>query len=158
MSNRLVVSGVAAVVVGMLLLFGQSFASNGTGTAFAGLSTTSPTSIPPTTAPATSTPARSTSTPDPSETPERLKTHTPSPTSTAEPTKPPATEAATNTAIATSTRAPQSGNEGVSVKPPNTGSGSGSASGGGMNWLIGLGALLVALGGGAALVGVKQRH
>lgn len=93
----------------------------------------------------------------PSETRGPAKTHTPTQTSTAE---------STNTAVATSTpqvvntpapsaTRPSGGNEGVSVKPPNTGSG--GASGGPGIWLVALGAILVASGGGSLLYGVRRR-
>lgn len=87
-------------------------------------------------------------------TPQRkLKTQTPTATNTETPktaTPVPPTVAPTNTPK------PSAGNEGVAVKPPNTGSGGGAP--GGTDWFMGLGALLVLLGGGAALVGVKQRR
>ena len=98
----------------------------------------------------------------PSEVPTegRVKTHTPTQTSTAE---------ATNTAVATSTpqvvntqapapsaTRPSGGNEGASVRPPNTGSGGGTSGGAGI-WLVALGAMLVALGGGSLIFGVRRR-
>ena len=83
----------------------------------------------------------------------RLKTHTPTATSTPAPKTPtpvPPTIAPTNT------RAPQNGNEGVSVKPPNTGTG-GGASGGTSMWLLMLGAATIVFGGGALVTGMRRR-
>ena len=154
MSHRLTIAGVAATVAGVLLLFGQSLGAGGTPAVLAGIATFTSTPLPPTCVVGQTC---NTSTPVPTETPGRLKTQTPSATPTATSTMAPSTPAATNTAAATNTPKPGSGNEGAAVKPPNTGSG-GAAPGNGINWFLGLGALLVIAGGGAALVGVKQRR
>lgn len=85
------------------------------------------------------------------ETPRKVRTHTP----TATPTEPPKT----NTPVpstATSTNTPKAASEAVSVKPPNTGLGNGG-SGDMTLWLLALGAAAVAFGGGAVLVGVRRR-
>lgn len=90
------------------------------------------------------------------------KTHTPTPSgtaapsSTAAPTTPTAAAPATQ-APAPSAARPGGGNEGVQVRPPNTGSGDGAAAGGSGLWVIVLGATLVALGGGSLLFGVRKR-
>ena len=83
----------------------------------------------------------------------KLRTHTPTATSTAAPktnTPVPPTAAPTNTPK------PASGNEGVAVKPPNTGSGD-AGSGTASLWLLVLGGAAIALGGGAFAVGVRRR-
>jgi hypothetical protein len=85
--------------------------------------------------------------------PQRLKTHTPTPTDTETPK--------TNTPVPTSTQppptnTPKAASEAVSVKPPNTGSGTGG-SGSMTLWLLALGTAAVALGGGTVFVGVRRR-
>lgn len=159
-SSKLITIGTSAVVAGVLML-GLAYMTSGTANAGNII-------VVPCDATATATPQLGeiqaafqrppcTPTPIPTETPGRLKTQTPSATPTATSTMAPSTPAATNTAAPTNTPKPASGNEGVAVKPPNTGSG-GAAPGNGINWFLGLGALLVLAGGGAALVGVKQRR
>ena len=87
-------------------------------------------------------------------TPRKLRTHTPTVTPTEQLKT--ATPAPTSTQPAP-TNTPKAASEGVAVKPPNTGSGNG-ASGDSMTlWLLGLGGIAVALGGGALAVGVRRR-
>ena len=93
-------------------------------------------------------------------TPQTLKTHTPTVTTTPEATTTPAattTSAPATQAPAPSATRPGGGNEGVQVRPPNTGTGGGNASGLSGTWLIAFGAMLVAAGGGALLFGVRRR-
>lgn len=157
-SNKFVTIGTAAIAAGVLML-GLAYMTSGTASAG---------NIVPCDATATATPQLGeiqaafqrppcTSTPVPTETPGRLKTQTPSATPTATSTMVPSTPAATNTAAPTNTPKPASANEGVALKPPNTGSG-GAGSSNSTNWFLGLGALLVLAGGGAALVGARRRR
>ena len=94
------------------------------------------------------------------ETPQTAKTHTPTVTTTPEATN---TPAATTTSVpatqapAPSATRPGGGNEGVQVRPPNTGTGGGNASGLSGSWLIAFGVMLVAVGGGSLLFGVRRR-
>jgi hypothetical protein len=160
MKNRITMAGFAAAVLGLMLVFGQSF-GQGPGSAQAGGGTADPTADPTvntaTSIPATCVPGQTcpnTATPNPSETPGRAKTHTPTSTPTDVPsTSVPATEPA-----ATSTVRPSSGNEGANVKPPATGSGDGTGSRDQSLWILVAGAMLVIVGGGAALVGIRQRR
>lgn len=150
MKNRTTILGVAAAIVGLLLVFGGSL-GNGVPPVYAG--------IQPTPDPTTCVPGQTCPTVAPTQTPGRLKTRTPTATPTAVATQPPATKAATNTVVvATSTPKPGSGSEGAEVRPPDTGSGDGTTPSAGSDWLLVLGALFVVLGGGAALVGVRQRR
>ena len=90
--------------------------------------------------------------PECSPTPRKLRTHTPTATPTESPrtaTPVPPTAAPTNT--------PKAASEGVAVKPPSTGSGDGRPGGDLGLWLLGFGAVAVALGGGAVAVGVRRR-
>ena len=59
----------------------------------------------------------------------------------------------TQPAVATSTRT--GGAVGSNVKPPSTGTGSASTNY--APWLISMGALLLAIGGGSVLVGTRRR-
>ena len=150
MINRnLTMLGVGAMVVGALLLAAQSFGAGG-GITAALAGNTSPTSDP--TAPA-STPTPGTVTPV-----TVVRTATPNATSTAIPdtaTSVPPTEAPT-TAPPPAPTQPSSGNEGVAVQPPNTGSG-GSTGGSTGVWMMVLGALAVVAGSGAVFAGARRR-
>jgi hypothetical protein len=125
----------ASVVAAGILMLGAAFVTSGP--ASAGLAPTP-------TATATAT------------TVQIVRTSTPKVTSTAVPqtaTPVPPTVASPST----STPRPSAGNEGVNVKPPNTGSGaSGSASGDLSVWLLVLGAASVAAGGAAVFAGVRR--
>jgi hypothetical protein len=93
------------------------------------------------------------------ETPVKLKTHTPTSTATA---------AATDTAVPTSTSAPapatpvpptqtpSGGQEGAGVRPPNTGSGDGTATARD-TWAMIAGGLLLAAGLGTFGFGLRRR-
>ena len=87
----------------------------------------------------------------------RIKTHTPTitVTSVATNTPVPTNTSVPNTAVPP-TRAPTGGNEGVGVRPPNTGTG-GASSGNDSVWVMGLGALLVAGGASALAFGWRRR-
>jgi hypothetical protein len=67
----------------------------------------------------------------------------------------PATEVPTNTPVPP-TKTPSGGNEGASVRPPNTGTGDGSR-GGVSVWLVAAGGLLAMVGGGSLLAGMRRR-
>ncbi len=158
-TNTWMVIGTSVAAAGLLVL-GLAYAT--LGTANAGNTSCAPTATP-TQAPVgeiqaafqvAQCTATSTTIPTDTATPARLKTQTPTATSTQAPRT--ATPVPPTVAAPTNTRVPANGNEGVSVKPPNTGSGGGP--GNGTTWVMGLGALLVVLGGGAALVGAKQRR
>ena len=123
------------LIVGLAIAVGGDFAT----TALAGEDTNTPTN--------TSVPT------------VRLKTHTPISTNTAAATSTevPATPAPVHTQAPAPTQ-PGGGTEGVGVKPPNTGSGSGSAGPSGASlWLLLGGIAVAATGGGAVLVGVRRR-
>ena len=153
MKNNTTILGVAAAIVGLMLVFGGSLGS-GVPLVHAGISVT-----PDPTRESTCVPGQTCPTVAPTQTPGRLKTRTPTATPTAVATQPPATEAATNTVVvATSTPKPTGGSEGALVRPPDTGSGDGTTPSAGSDWLLVLGALFVVLGGGVALVGVRQRR
>lgn len=87
-----------------------------------------------------------------------FKTYTPtsSPTpapSTNTPVPAPTQPPATNTPVP-----PAAGNEGVAVKPPNTGSGGGSGGGSAMPiWLLAAGLALAGIGGSAVFAGMRRR-
>ncbi len=150
MQTSTTVLGVAAAIVGLLLVFGGSL-GNGAPPVHAGIQPTADPTRESTCVPGQTCPTV--------QTPGRLKTRTPTATPTAVATQPPATKAATNTVIvATSTPKPGGSSEGAEVRPPNTGSGDGTTPSAGSDWLLVLGALFVVLGGGAALVGVRQRR
>jgi hypothetical protein len=142
MNQRLTIAGVAALVLGVLLLAGQSFVP--------GVSRVQALQADPTaTSTSTSTVVTNTAvtivrTSTPTFTSTALpQTATPVPPTTAPPAKP-------------NTPASSSGNEGVAVKPPNTGSG-GSTGGDLSIWLLVLGAASVAAGSGAVFVGTRRR-
>ena len=160
-TNTWMVIGTSVAAAAVLIL-GLAYAT--VGTANAGISVPCGSTATPTlqlgeiqaafqVAPCTPTAIPTTAIPSETATPGRLKTQTPTATSTQAPRT--ATPVPPTVAAPTNTRVPANGNEGVAVKPPNTGSGGGA--GNGTTWVMGLGALLVVLGGGAALVGVKQR-
>lgn len=151
--NRWILIGASAAASGVLML-GVAYATSGVVSAGGN-----------------QTPCGATATPDPqvisgdraelvaamlgqqacTETPRIVRTHTPLPSTTATrtATSVPATIAPPNTPK------PSSGNEGVSVKPPNTGLG-GSAGSDLSVWLLVLGVASLAAGGGAVLAGVRR--
>lgn len=164
MKNRMTMTGFAATVLGLMLVFGQAFGSGGVPSVLAGNGTFTPvpdpTVVSPTSIPATCVPGQTcpnTATPNPSVTPGRSKTHTPTATATPAATEPARTVEATSTSKP-ATPGPSSGNEGANVKPPNTGTGGGSTSSDRSLWILMAGGLLMVLGSGAALVGIRQRR
>lgn len=163
MKNRITMAGFAATALGLMLVFGQSF-GQGLGSAQAGnipcdaTATSDPTPNPDPQAgviQAFQAPPECTATSTKSATPPRqIKTHTPTATATSVPNTPvPPTEPP-----ATNTPRPSSGNEGAAIAPPATGFGDGTASSDHSLWVLVAGALLMILGGGAALVGIRQRR
>ncbi len=164
MKNRITIAGFAATVLGLMLVFGQAFGGGGAATVFAGNGTFTPapdpTVVSPTSIPATCVPGQTcpnTATPNPSATPGRPKTHTPTATATPPATEPARTVEATSTSKP-ATPGPSSGNEGANVKPPATGFGDGTESRDQSLWILVAGAMLMLLGSGAALVGIRQRR
>ncbi len=164
-SNRWAFFGASAIAAGVFVL-GMAYATSGVAhatipqvpcdatsftsgqvdpapdVAAAGIVAVADSVVPCTATPTTPTPQR------------KLKTHTPTVTPTESPKT--ATPVPTNTQPVP-TNTPKAASEAVSVKPPNTGSGD-SLSGGNLSlWLAALGAMSVALGGGAVLVGVRRR-
>ena len=163
MRDRLTIAGVSAVALGLMLAFGQMFGGGSVASVLAGGSFTpvadptvnTATSVAATCVPGQTCPNTATSTP------VKFRTHTPTATVTPGVTQPTSTPEPANTAAPAATSpAPGSGNEGVAVRPPNTGSGDGAAAGSTdvAAWVIGAGLLLIILGSGAALAGVRQRR
>ena len=167
--TKLNLLGAAGLIAGVMLL-GLAASNQTTSSVYAGADAT-PTNTPVPTATldacqkavgniqaaAVQVPPACTATPS---TPQTVKTHTPTVTTTPEATNTPAattTSAPATQAPAPSATRPGGGNEGVQVRPPNTGTGGGNASGLSGMWLIAFGAMLVAAGGGALLFGVRRR-
>lgn len=98
-------------------------------------------------------------TPVPTCTPVKLKTHTPTttPTEAATATQVPVTPAATNTQPAATATRPGGGAGGQEVLPPSTGTGA-MAGGSGIELsFLFAGLLLLTLGSGSVLMGVRRR-
>ena len=91
-------------------------------------------------------------------TPQRIKTHTPTSTATSKPvTHTPVPPTGTSVPPTSVPTRPTGGNEGVAVKPPNTGSGQAASGGATSIWLIVLGAVLVLAGGATVVTGARKR-
>ena len=167
--TKLNLLGAAGLIAGVMLL-GLAASNQTTSSVYAG-STPAPTNTPAPTATldacqqqaldiqaaVVQVPPACTATP---QTPQTAKTHTPTVTTTPAATNTPAattTSAPATQAPAPSATRPGGGNEGVQVRPPNTGTGGGNASGVSTTWLIALGAMLVAVGGGSLLFGARRR-
>ena len=97
-----------------------------------------------------------TCTPAASSTPVRLKTHTPTATATPKPvTNTPVPNTPTPPTLVPTRRA--GGNEGVAVKPPDTGAGPGAGGAAGPLAVL-FGVALLMLGGGGIAVGARRRN
>ena len=151
--TKLKLLGAAGLIAGVMLL-GLAASNRPTPSVYAGstpIPTNTATAVPTLDACQKLDSAPCTATP---QTPQTSKSHTPTATNTpaATTTSAPATQAP-----APSATRPGGGNQGAQVRPPNTGTGGGNASGLSGTWLIAFGAMLVAAGGGALLFGARRR-